>query len=107
APCHPRLVGDRSQPVGGCRNPPQVLADVLLADPANEDIAPGRDLDRRAEYLLAEEDPLGVVAQRPVLPGSQKRLARIEPVVYRLVVRGDSTPAPRATVRVVVGMRHR
>src|SRR5438067_1864510 len=71
---HPGFGPDAPEPVGGCRDTPQVLLDVLLADPSRGDDSTATQGDRLAEHLLAGEDTLRVVPQGPVPEVGQQPL---------------------------------
>jgi hypothetical protein len=97
---------DRAKPIRRRWYPAEVLRDMLLANPSHRDRSPSTDLDRRPEYLLAEEDPLRVVPQRPVLPRGEARLALVKPFVHGQVVVDISAPFADTAQRVVIWMCH-
>ena len=87
---HPGLGPDAAHPVGETRDEAEIFADMLLADQAHRNDAPGRERDGRPEEALQHEDAFGVVPQGAVPKIGGDRLGFVEPVMQRQIA--SATP---------------
>jgi len=77
---------------------------MLLGDPPDRNLTASGDADRVAEHPLGFEDPLGMVAQRPVAEITVVFLGLVEPGVQADVVVDLATPFALGAQGMVVGV---
>src|SRR5580704_19609642 len=94
------------QPVFDCRDPTEIVFDMLLANLSHGNDSLCGVLDCRSEQRLAEKDSLAVMAERAMAHVGEVRFRFVEPVVDRQVVVGHSAEEPRRPIRVVPGMHY-
>ena len=103
---HPRLGPDRPRPVCEARDEPKVFLHMLLADPAGRDHPAGGEGQGLAVDLLQEENPLGMMAQRPVPKVGQDEFRGVEKFMKSQVVLDRAAPLFHRGQGVVIRMCH-
>ena len=89
---HPGLRADRFHPIGAGRNETEILADMLLANPANGNNPAGYEGDRRAKDRLGHGYALGMMTQSTMSEIGNDLLRFVEPVMDPLVVIDRAAP---------------
>jgi len=79
---------------------------VLFSDIPDRNLLPVAVCDRHTENRLAQENPLGVVAEGTMAKIREERFRLIKPLVNSEIVFGPATELLGAALRVLQWMRH-